>query len=102
MQGMGLRCRDAGVTGGTGVCAAPAFAWLGHHGVDVDQVPQQARLLALRGPLASDNIAFSESLGRYLSNDISASRDQPAAPLSSPVHNDNPVKPVAQPQMTSA
>ncbi len=42
----------------------------------------QARLLALRDPLASDNIAFSESLGRYLSNDISASRDQPAAPLS--------------------
>ena len=42
----------------------------------------QARLLALRAPLASENIAFSESLGRYLSSDIVALRDQPAAPLS--------------------
>jgi molybdopterin molybdotransferase len=42
----------------------------------------QARLLALRAPLASENIAFSESLGRYLSNDVVALRDQPAAPLS--------------------
>ena len=42
----------------------------------------QARLLALRAPLASENIAFSESLGRYLSSDVIALRDQPAAPLS--------------------
>ncbi|MBA4751596.1 MAG: molybdopterin molybdotransferase MoeA [Sphingopyxis sp.] len=42
----------------------------------------QARLLALREPLASENIAFPESLGRYLSNDVIASRDQPAADLS--------------------
>ncbi|WP_260583275.1 gephyrin-like molybdotransferase Glp [Sphingopyxis sp. PET50] len=42
----------------------------------------QARLLALRDPLPPENIAFSESLGRYLSHDIVAKRDQPAAPLS--------------------
>ncbi|WP_077147783.1 gephyrin-like molybdotransferase Glp [Sphingopyxis sp. KK2] len=42
----------------------------------------QARLLALRAPLAPENIAFSESLGRYLSEDVIALRDQPAAPLS--------------------
>ena len=42
----------------------------------------QARLLALRAPFASENIAFSESLGRYLSNDVVALRDQPAAALS--------------------
>ncbi|QNO27155.1 molybdopterin molybdotransferase MoeA [Sphingopyxis sp. OPL5] len=42
----------------------------------------QARLLALRAPLAPENIAFSESLGRYLSHDVIALRDQPAAPLS--------------------
>lgn len=42
----------------------------------------QVRLLALRAPLASENIAFSESLGRYLSDDVVAMRDQPAAPLS--------------------
>ncbi|MGH6634447.1 MAG: molybdopterin molybdenumtransferase MoeA, partial [Sphingopyxis sp.] len=42
----------------------------------------QARLLALRAPLASENIAFLESLGRYLSSDVVALRDQPAAPLS--------------------
>ncbi len=42
----------------------------------------QTRLLALRAPLASENIAFSESLGRYLSSDVVALRDQPAAPLS--------------------
>ncbi|MBJ7501825.1 MAG: molybdopterin molybdotransferase MoeA [Sphingopyxis sp.] len=42
----------------------------------------QARLLALREPLGSENIAFSESLGRYLSGDVEALRDQPAAPLS--------------------
>ncbi|MBB6424711.1 gephyrin-like molybdotransferase Glp [Sphingopyxis sp. JAI128] len=42
----------------------------------------QARLLALRQPLGSENIAFSESLGRHLSRDLVALRDQPAAPLS--------------------
>lgn len=42
----------------------------------------QARLLALRAPLATENIAVSESLGRYLSQDVVASRDQPAAALS--------------------
>lgn len=42
----------------------------------------QARLLALHAPLPSENIAISESLGRYLSDDISAMRDQPAAALS--------------------
>ncbi len=42
----------------------------------------QARLLALREPLGSENIAFSESLGRHLSDDVIALRDQPAAPIS--------------------
>lgn len=42
----------------------------------------QARLFALRAPLGRENIAFSESLGRYLSGDVIALRDQPAAPLS--------------------
>ena len=42
----------------------------------------QARLLALLQPLASENVALSESLGRYLSSDVVAQRDQPAAPLS--------------------
>ena len=42
----------------------------------------QARLLALRAPLASEKVAFSESLGRYLSQDVIALRDQPATPLS--------------------
>ena len=42
----------------------------------------QARLLVLREPLDSENIAFSKSLGRHLSCDIVALRDQPAAPLS--------------------
>ncbi len=42
----------------------------------------QARLFALRAALAPENIPFSESLGRYLSDDIIAQRDQPAAPLS--------------------
>lgn len=42
----------------------------------------QARLLALRAPLASEKVAFSEMLGRYLSDDVVALRDQPAAPLS--------------------
>lgn len=42
----------------------------------------QGRLMALRTPLGSENIAFSESLGRYLSEDVVALRDQPSAPLS--------------------
>ena len=42
----------------------------------------QARLFALRKPLASKTIYFSQSLGRYLSQDVAAMRDQPAAPLS--------------------
>src|SRR5690606_35434447 len=42
----------------------------------------QARLLALRVPLAAENIAFSQSPGRYLSDDVMAARDQPAAALS--------------------
>ncbi len=42
----------------------------------------QARLLALRGPLPTENIQFSDVVGRYLSQDIVAARDQPAAPLS--------------------
>jgi len=42
----------------------------------------QARLLALRAPLAPENISVSESLGRFLSQDVIASRDQPAAALS--------------------
>jgi molybdopterin molybdotransferase len=42
----------------------------------------QGRLMALRTPLGSENIAFSEALGRYLSEYVVALRDQPAAPLS--------------------
>lgn len=42
----------------------------------------QARLLRLRAPLASENIGLFESLGRYISVDVIAQRDQPAAPLS--------------------
>src|SRR3546814_14082988 len=42
----------------------------------------QARLLALRAPLQSETIAFSECVGRYLSQPIIAARDQPAATLS--------------------
>ena len=42
----------------------------------------QARLLALRPTLENEIIYFSQSLGRYLSQDILAARDQPAAPLS--------------------
>ena len=42
----------------------------------------QERLLSLRAPLPSENVALSESLGRYLSDDIVAARDQPAAALS--------------------
>lgn len=42
----------------------------------------QGRLMALRARLGDEQIAFSESLGRYLSEDVVALRDQPAAPLS--------------------
>lgn len=42
----------------------------------------QARLFAFREPLGPENIAFSETLGRYVSQTIVARRDQPAAPLS--------------------
>ena len=42
----------------------------------------QARLLALRAPLPGETIYFSQSLGRYLSQNVVALRDQPAAPLS--------------------
>ena len=42
----------------------------------------QARLLALRAPMSGETIYFSQSLGRYLSQDVVALRDQPAAPLS--------------------
>ncbi|WP_374523852.1 molybdopterin molybdotransferase MoeA [Sphingopyxis sp.] len=42
----------------------------------------QARLLAMHEPLSSETIAFSQSLGRYLSQDLVALRDQPSAPLS--------------------
>lgn len=42
----------------------------------------QARLFALRGALSPENIPFSEAFGRYLSDDVIAQRDQPAAPLS--------------------
>jgi len=42
----------------------------------------QARILGLRHPLGNENVALSESLGRYLSVDVVAQRDQPAAPLS--------------------
>lgn len=42
----------------------------------------QARLLALCDPFLSENISLSEALGRYISDDVVALRDQPAAPLS--------------------
>lgn len=42
----------------------------------------QARLLALREPLSAETIYFSQALGRYLSQDVVALRDQPAARLS--------------------
>ncbi|MGV1683279.1 molybdopterin molybdotransferase MoeA [Sphingopyxis sp. NJF-3] len=42
----------------------------------------QARILALGAPLPPENIAFSESFGRYLSQDVIAARDQPVAALS--------------------
>src|SRR3546814_964923 len=42
----------------------------------------QARILALRTPLSPETIAFSECFGRYLSQPVTALRDQPAAALS--------------------
>lgn len=42
----------------------------------------QRRLLTLRAPLTTEKVAFSQSLGRYLSSDIIARRDQPDAALS--------------------
>lgn len=42
----------------------------------------QARILALREPRAAETVSFSQSLDRYLSHDVIAMRDQPAAPLS--------------------
>jgi molybdopterin molybdotransferase len=42
----------------------------------------QARLLGLKHPLPTEKISFSECFGRYLSDDIVAQRNQPAAPLS--------------------
>src|SRR3546814_18069411 len=42
----------------------------------------QARILALRTPLSPKTIAFSECFGRYLSQPVTALRDQPAAALS--------------------
>jgi hypothetical protein len=40
VQGMGLRCSDAGVSGGAGVGAAPAFPRFGQYRVQIDQVTQ--------------------------------------------------------------
>jgi molybdopterin molybdotransferase len=42
----------------------------------------QARLLALRAPLAGETVALADAHGRYLAADVVAQRDQPAAPLS--------------------
>lgn len=42
----------------------------------------QARLLALRDPLPTEQIGFLECLDRYTSDNVVAQRDQPAAPLS--------------------
>lgn len=42
----------------------------------------QARLLALRAPLAGETVALADAHGRYLAVDVLAERDQPAAPLS--------------------
>ena len=42
----------------------------------------QARLLALRPPLQTENIPLIQSTGRYISEDITAIRDQPPAPVS--------------------
>lgn len=42
----------------------------------------QTRLLALRAPLQSENMDFFQSIGRYLSDPVTAIRDQPSAALS--------------------
>jgi len=42
----------------------------------------RARLFALHEPLASETIYYSQAVGRYISQDVIALRDQPAAPLS--------------------
>ena len=42
----------------------------------------QARLLALRNPVPSENISLSDALSRYISDALTANRDQPAAPIS--------------------
>ncbi|MGB3847908.1 MAG: molybdopterin molybdenumtransferase MoeA, partial [Sphingopyxis sp.] len=42
----------------------------------------QARLLALRPPLLPENVDCSKAFGRYLSDNVVATRDQPAAALS--------------------
>lgn len=42
----------------------------------------QARLLALRPPLLTENVDCSKAFGRYLSDNVVATRDQPAAALS--------------------
>ena len=42
----------------------------------------QTRLLAIREPIGTEIVALSSCLGRYLSHDILALRDQPPAPLS--------------------
>lgn len=42
----------------------------------------QARLIALAAPLASENVALDEAVGRYLAADLIAKRDQPAADMS--------------------
>jgi len=42
----------------------------------------QARILALAAPLAPENIPFTDAVGRFLSKDVTALRDQPAAALS--------------------
>lgn len=48
--------------------------------ISVDEA--QARLLAARGALESENITLSDALGYYISDNVTAIRDQPAAPLS--------------------
>lgn len=42
----------------------------------------QRRLLTLRAPLTSEKVNFSQSLGRYISGDIVARRNQPDAAVS--------------------
>ena len=42
----------------------------------------QARLIALHAPLDTEKSYLNEAIGRYLSEDVTAERDQPAAPLS--------------------